>query len=318
MLVLEYDGKIRCVQCKEVFIVGYGIKYGYPRLPIARRLKAYVMLCRPFTLLAPLVAGFIGTLLPLIDKGLPIASRLSDAIFVGVTLALLQAVGQITNQICDIEADAINKPYRPLPRGEITIAEAWSLAWLLAVIGLCRAFLCGFTFGFFAILLLVMAVFYNIPPRLKRRAWLGNIWLGISRGFIPLLATWSIYGSLNNSFPYLVGGLAGLWVMALNVTKDLPDVEGDRKVGDITLPVKYGVEKTIRIIRGLAFLPFAFIAVASLVDSRMLVFFGLAPVGVLALLGFKIKIMTENTLSWAAFYGGLALIYVLSLIAVSI
>jgi chlorophyll synthase len=314
MLVETWDGKIKCLQCQEVFTVGYGIRYGYPRLPIAKRFKEYLALVRPFTLLAPLMAGLIGTALPILAEGGSWISCWREMIFVAVTLMLLQAVGQITNQIFDIEVDRINKPYRPLARGAISVDEAWSLAWLLAIVALARAFLISTTFGMFAIIVLVMALLYNMPPRLKKNAWLGNLWLGVSRGFIPFVATWSVYGSLSDSFPYVVGIFAFLWVLALNVTKDLPDVEGDRKMGIVTLPVKYGVERTAKIIKAMLVLPFAWITGAVfLVSGAYIVYFGLLPVAVIAAWGLRKSFIVENTIAWGAFYGGLGLIYLLSL-----
>ena len=94
-----------------------GIVEGYPRLQKRfGRLVGYIQLVRPFTLVAPILAGIFGVLAPINNIDF---QTFLVAIYVGVTLALAQAAGQCLNQYADVELDKVVKPYRPIPSGLI-------------------------------------------------------------------------------------------------------------------------------------------------------------------------------------------------------
>jgi 4-hydroxybenzoate polyprenyltransferase len=144
-----------------------GIKKRYPHLEKRfGKLTAYFQLIRPFTLMAPLLAGFFGVLSIVTDFYL--------AIYVGLTLAACQAVGQIINQYCDIELDKIIKPYRPLPAGVLTKEEALGAAWLLAIAAIARAFTVNIQFG----LGIITLFFIAFPPLVHEESTLFSIWFG--------------------------------------------------------------------------------------------------------------------------------------------
>lgn len=317
MLVNQLNGSIKCLQCGLVFTIGYGIKYGYPRIPAPEKLRAYAMLVRPFTLLPALIAGLVGCSLPLLASGTPILPHIWTLVFAGVTLALLQAVGQITNQVADAEIDSESKPYRPIPQGLIKKDEAMSIAWILSIFGIARAFTLGITFGLLALAILFFAVFYNLPPRAKKSPWLGNVWLGLSRGFLPFVATWSVFGDLSNTTPYVLGIFAFFWVFALNGTKDYQDIEADQKFGVVTLPVKYGIKKATKIMLGLSLLPFIFLGLVLPFFPNfwwLLIMLLLVP---LVFYGLRFTSPVENSWAWVGFYAGLSLIYLLAIPVVS-
>lgn len=281
-----------------------GIVKGYPR--ISRRfgkLTAWIQLLRPFTLVAPFAAGLFGVLAPVNEIAF---EHVVTAIYVGVTLALAQACGQCLNQYVDVELDKIIKPYRPLPSGLITREEALGLAWLLALFSIARAFTINTFFGLTTLTLIFFAVFYSMSPFSPRRVHplLNTGWMAFSRGFLPMLATLTVYGNLNMAWPYSV--LAFLWVLSLQGTKDVKDSEADRKFGIKTIPNMYGV-------RG--FLVYAAIVKAAmylyavLYLPHMLV---LTPLSITALLGLNRQLKgMENNLSWICFYLGISAIYLL-------
>jgi len=145
----------------------YGIVEGYPKL--RRRFGkfvGYIQLVRPFTLLAPLLAGIFGVLTPVKNFSL---EHLTTAVYVGLTLALLQASGQVINQYADSELDKLIKPYRPIPSGLVTREEALGLAWLLAIFSIGRAFTISTFFGLIGLTLLFFAVFYSLAPFSPRK-----------------------------------------------------------------------------------------------------------------------------------------------------
>ena len=165
---------------------GYGIRHGYPRLArFVGRLTAYIQLIRPFTLIAPIIAGLIGTLTPAENIGL---DEVKIAIYAGVTLALLQASGQVINQYVDYELDKMCKPYRPIPRGDVGRDEALGLGILLMWIGIMRGFWISLTFGTLSMLLAFMAVYYSLTPFSPRRISpiYNTLWLALSLSLIHI------------------------------------------------------------------------------------------------------------------------------------
>jgi geranylgeranylglycerol-phosphate geranylgeranyltransferase len=296
----------------------YGIKRGYPRVErVFGRIAAYIQLIRVFTLLAPVVVGFFGSLICLGDM---FWSRWLEVVYVTFTLMLCQAVGQVVNQACGVDEDRINKPYRPIPSGKITVEEAYGLAFLLTMISLWRGFTISLTFGLWTAVILFFAVFYNLKPfQARKYVWVNLLWMSVSRGLLPLIVIWSAFRSPFELKPWLLGSIAFLWVFAFQTTKDIPDVEGDRRFGIRTLPVVYGVEKTKSFIRWASILPFVPLILyvqSGLLPLTYLLLVNLAVVREIGIWGFDRKMgVTENTLGWVAFYLGLSLIFVLSYIA---
>lgn len=267
------------------------------------RLAGYVQLIRPFTLLAPLIAGFIGVLTPVetITR-----DHLVTGIYAGVTLALAQGCGQTLNQYADAELDTIIKPYRPIPQGLVSRDEALGVAWLLAIVSMGRSFVLGNFFALVVLTLLFFAVFYSLAPFSPRKVnpWVNVWWMAFSRGFLPVLAVYSKYGLLRNAFVYAVLGF--IWVYGFQSTKDIDDVEGDRMFNIKTVPSEYGVSMVYRVAEACLLV---YVIFALVYRSFMVL---LAPVGVVAIvLGRKKSRVTENNYGWTFFYIGLAMFYLL-------
>jgi len=285
-----------------------GIEKGYPR--IRRRfgkLASYIQLLRPFTLLAPLVAGLLGVLAPVEEITF---SHITTAIYVGITLALLQAAGQVLNQWSDFEIDKLARPYRPLPLGVISRDEALGLAWLLSIFAIGRAFTVSITFGLYALILLFFSVFYSLAPFSPRRVnpILNVMWMAISRGFIPFLAVLTVYGTFEYAIKWAVFGF--LWVLAYQSSKDIHDVEADRSFGIKTIPNTYGIQ-ALRVHMIIITVVIWFYAIVYL---PMVLW--LTPISILALVGLNRKVDgLENDLSWVSFYLGLGISYLILFIA---
>lgn len=277
---------------------------GYSRLRKRfGKITAYLQLVRPFTLLAPIFAGLLGVL-----STVPLTfETLMTAIYVGVTLALCQATGQIMNQYADVELDKIVKPYRPLPKGMVTREEALGCAWLLAIISVARAFTISQSFGLAIVALLFFAVFYSLSPFSPRKIHpiLNLLWMAFSRGFIPILAVWSIYGDITKALPYAL--LAFTWVFGFQGTKDLEDIEGDRQFGIKTVATDYGSTK-LRLL-----MIFATVAYLGITFGFGLVLMSFLTIpSLIAILKFDRKSpVTENNYGWLMFYVGLAALFLL-------
>jgi len=286
--------------------LGYeGVRKGYPRLRRRfGRLAAFIALLRPFTGLAPLIAGLMGTLAPV---QLITLEHVKTAVFVGVTLMLSQFCGQCLNQYADAELDKEIKGYRPIPSGLVSREEALGISWLLAIFAIGRAFTISVFFGLTVLILIFFAVFYSLAPFSPRKVnpLLNTGWMAVSRGFIPMFAVLSVYGDLNKAWQYSI--LAFLWVLGFQASKDVPDIRGDKKFGIRTIPNTWGIKGLVAVM-ALCTVLYAVFALNFGMYMMLLV----APLAVLAILTTKRRSkLTENTISWTCFYLGLSSIYLL-------
>lgn len=283
----------------------HGIKKGYPRLRrYFGKLVAYIQLCRVFTLAAPLLAGLFGVLTPVQNITF---GHLVTAIYVGLTLAFSQAAGQCLNQYADLEIDRLVKPYRPLPSGLVTREEALGAAWLLVIFAVGRGFTISMFFGLVVLALIFFAVFYSLAPLSPRKVHpLLNVgWMAVSRGFLPMFAVFSVYGDVHSAWRYSI--LAFLWVMGFQATKDVADVDADRKFEIKTVPNTYGL-------RGLVTLMMActVLYILSAFWFRLHLMLLVVPLGILAAVTTERQTaLIENNIAWGCMYVGLSLQYLL-------
>ncbi|NPA98517.1 MAG: UbiA family prenyltransferase, partial [Crenarchaeota archaeon] len=273
-----------------------GIKYGYPIL--RERFFDYVALTRPYTAFIAFLAGWF--------MGLKYFGLLTIIpALIGLTLAFGQVAGQVANQIADVAIDKINKPYRPLPSGRISISEAFAVMLIATVLSIVCAAIVSIRFLAMNIIILFFSLFYSFEPiRAKKHLW-SILWIAVSRGLLPPLAV-SI-GALGTIDNRLLGiAIAGFtWVLAYQVTKDIGDEEGDAMFGIKTLPVVYGVKKTINYMKYMTIIVTAVVLYE--IFAGLLPLFGLAllPVGACIPYFVRKATITENNMGWTLFYIGL-------------
>ena len=225
------------------------------------KIRGYLDLVRPFTLLAPFFVSMFIMVASLIYNNklettedwwiiIPQAS---------LTLAFLNAASNALNQATDVEADQISKPYRPIPRGVVTRDEAQSIAYLFYLFGLLRALTLDFWFGIFVFLIMVFTVTYSLPPRMKKYLFINQIWIAIPRGLLGILASWSVFGDPFQKEPIGIGIIAMVFFIGGMTTKDIVDAKADKKTGTKTLINTYGTIKAAFISLPFLFFPFALV-----------------------------------------------------------
>jgi len=66
--------------------------------------------------------------------------------------------------------------------------------------------------------------------------------------------------------PWLIGLIFGLYILGAASTKDFADMKGDEEGGCITLPLRFGVETSTKIITPFFILPFLLLFVFAYLD----------------------------------------------------
>lgn len=179
-------------------------------------------------------------------------------------IALLCGNGYIVgiNQIYDVDIDSVNKPFLPIASGALTPTMGWVLCSGFAVVGMSlttifydRLIAILYSFGLF------LGTIYSVPPlRLKRFAIPAFLIIATVRG---VLLNFGVYhatrAALGLSFQWsppiaFITCFVTLFACAIAITKDLPDIEGDKKYGIRTFATDMGVRRIAALGSGLLLL----------------------------------------------------------------
>ncbi|HDQ15796.1 MAG TPA: 4-hydroxybenzoate polyprenyltransferase [Bacteroidetes bacterium] len=278
--------------------------------------RAALDLFRPFTLAAPFIVSMSIMVASLVFNFENFGTEIPEKWYftvaqAGLTIAIVNAASNSLNQATDVEADRISKPYRPIPRGIIKRDGAQSLAYILYLFALLRAVTINAWFGFFVFLIMIFTVTYSLPPRMKKYLFINQVWVAIPRGFFGILASWCVFGSehlFDTPTPWVIGGLATVFLIGGMATKDITDAEADKATGVRTMINTFGTRKTAYVSFPFMFFSFAFIPIF-INDGALKPY--LHPLTLFAALGILIFYLMyremesktlENIQAWALMY----------------
>lgn len=173
-------------------------------------------------------------------------------VIAGVLLAgpLVCATSQAVNDWFDRDVDAINEPHRPIPSGRMPgrwglwIALAWTVLSLVVATALGA-------WGFGAALAgLALAWAYSAPPaRLKRNGWWGNSACAICYEGLAWVTGAAVMagGAMPEARSLALAALYSVGAHGIMTLNDFKSVEGDRRTGIGSLPVRLGVPGAARV-----------------------------------------------------------------------
>lgn len=176
-----------------------------------------------------------------------LSSTMANTIVTFSYFFLFIYVFEINSQLLGLEEDKVNKPERPLPSGAITLKQGKKRAIIISASFISYAFL--------------------LDVELWALLWFGLVWLycyaGCSRHWLLKCLFASVGAQTQLPAAAIIAGvpLQGIWqdiwvwfpgifvMMTLLVgVQDFRDVEGDKKVGRVTLPIRFGVRRARLII----------------------------------------------------------------------
>ena len=179
----------------------------------------------------------------IVSSGVP-PSQGYWTIAVGILLCgpLVCGTSQAVNDWFDRDVDAINEPHRPIPSGRIpgrwglAIAIAWTGLSLVVSATLGAAVLVATAVG------LAVAWAYSAPPlRLKANGWWGNSAVALCYEGLPwFTAASAMLGGLPPAEILWLALLYSIGAHGIMTLNDFKAVEGDRRMGVGSLPVRLG------------------------------------------------------------------------------
>jgi homogentisate phytyltransferase / homogentisate geranylgeranyltransferase len=200
------------------------------------------------------------------------------------------------NQCEDVELDRLNKPWLPIPAGELSLARARLIVTGSGALALALAVTQGWVEIAAVLAAMAIGTAYSTPPlHLKRRPALAAASITIVRAAVVNIGVYEHFAASLGGRPEL-SGLPGpivalmLFVLpfsfAIAVLKDVPDVRGDRQFSIATFTVRLGPRRAFAIGLGAlvaAYLGMAAIGPIALHDVQPLVLAGgqIAALGVL-------------------------------------
>jgi 4-hydroxybenzoate polyprenyltransferase len=278
---------------------------------VIHKIRVYLELLRPFTLLAPLIVSSSVMIASLVNSGttdLSFVSLFWAILFASFCFALLNGASNVLNQATDWKEDALSKPYRPIPKGIITPKEAYKVSFFLYAVALLFSLAVNILFSFFIFLIAFFSITYSLPPRMKKFLFLNQLWVALPRGFFGIVGSWSVFGNPFEPLPLAIGSVAALFLFGGTATKDILDAEADRTVGTKTLVNVFGV-KTAAFF-SLVFMTGAFGLIIPLVYFHI-IHYTLLPLAFLGILSVLIgwlmfhkhkNTKCENTSAWTLMY----------------
>jgi len=158
------------------------------------RVKGFISLIRPFTLLAPIIVSISIMISSFYYLGrYDIYSVFWNTILpASLCLSILNAASNSLNQASDVKSDMISKSYRPIPQGFVSIKEACILSIILYLSALYLSTLINMVFTLYVVFISIFTITYSIPPRMKNFLFFNQLWVAIPRGFLGVLASWSV------------------------------------------------------------------------------------------------------------------------------
>ncbi len=161
-----------------------------------------------------------------------------------VIVFLVTAGGNVINDYYDSEIDAINRPGRPIPSGEVKKETAFHMAAALFIAGVFISFFTNPLCAGIAIFNSAVLVLY--ASHLKKTFMLGNIAVSYLSASIFLFG-----GALSGTDGLLrlvpLALITFLAMMSRELLKDAEDVEGDKASDAVTFPIRYGIRNTMRV-----------------------------------------------------------------------
>lgn len=146
------------------------------------------------------------------------------------------------NDATDYREDRINNPSRPIARGSLRVVSGVSSYLCFAGLSLFFGALARFPDTFLVALSMLSAM--SAYCLVLKRVWfLKNIFVALTVAMVPFMASSCARVPLAGTNWLLVLALA-LWSLEKEIMMDVRDVEGDGKVGLVTVPILLGRQST--------------------------------------------------------------------------
>eukprot|EP00727_Mastigamoeba_balamuthi_P014735 m51a1_g9888 hypothetical protein (344) ;mRNA; r:39898-41079 len=180
------------------------------------------------------------------------------------------------NMVMDQREDSVNKPVRTTYIKHVTPRQLMAATWACYALSVAVAALYRDpVFMAWCFVSIFHSHQYSAPPFRFKKHWLtNNTFLSLGSNTVPFVAGWMVTRPAAE-LPVAPLCVQFLFILLVLISKDVPDIEGDRYAALSTIPLDYGLLHY----KLLSFVPMAACAalvLAGLLEARYLVFAGAA------------------------------------------
>lgn len=255
-----------------------------------------------------------------------------------LTTVLIAAAGYVINDIFDQDTDNENKPNEVIVGKTISENQAYNIYALLNISGVAIGFYLSNVImrpNFAAIFVLIAASLYIYATSLKQMPLVGNIVVALLLSLsVIIIGVFDVFPATDASNQEVMASMFSILLdyaifafminLLREIVKDLEDFDGDFKQGMSTLAIVLGVQKTIKLVFALSFIPAIMLLIYInnyLVANNLI---AATIYGLLFVLGpilyFSIKIWNAQSktdfqklskvLKWILFFGILSILFI--------
>ena len=171
-------------------------------------------------------------------------SLIPETLLLFSAVLLITAAGNTINDVYDAAIDAINRPDRPIPSGELSITTAYRYAFILFFTGIGISI---FTNPICLLIVIINSILLILYAKtLKGVPVAGNIAVAYLSGSIFLFGG-ALAGIDGLIIILPLAGITLFGTLAREILKDAEDIDGDTAGGAKTLPMIIGVQSSGRV-----------------------------------------------------------------------
>ena len=215
-------------------------------------------------------------------------------LWIVVAMVAARSAAMGFNRLVDAHYDALNPrtASREIPRGAMTRTEATVFVIVSALVFVVAAWKLGTVCFALSPVALAIVFWYSLAKRVTPYT---QLFLGLAMAVAPV-GGWLAAGGRSGWEPWLLGLAIGTWVGGFDVLYACQDLEFDRSHGLRSIPVKFGVGRSLWISRVMHVITVACLAALAAVASLgPLYLAGVA--GVAVLLVYEQSLVSEHDLS---------------------
>ena len=181
-----------------------------------------------------------------------------------LTTVIIAAAGNLINDYFDVKADRVNRPKKLIITRHLKKRWAILIHWTLNILAVFFSILLTIRYNSFLFLfvhLMSMNLLWFYSVHFKKKLFVGNIIIAGLTAVVPLLSVWyfkvanesslpyNVFHpetwstNLNYSFVYFTALCAFFQNWSREISKDIQDIQGDKLIHVVSLPMKYGVNK---------------------------------------------------------------------------
>jgi 4-hydroxybenzoate polyprenyltransferase len=199
------------------------------------------------------------------------------------------------NRLVDARLDALNPrtTSREIPRGLLSRGDAAIFVVVTSAIFVVSAFQLNRTCGWLSPVALAIVFWYSLAKRFTSYT---QAFLGLAMAVAPVGGWLAAGGAIDAPEPWLLGLAIGLWVGGFDILYACQDLDFDRAHGLHSIPVRFGVARSLAISRVMHVATIACMAALGvLVPLGSIYFAGVALVA--GLLFYEQSLVSEHDLS---------------------